>query len=133
MGIGEFNWTLGQHASFFTTQLTAAPTKTWAHYSDLTNQTAAGGTYTTGGKALPSLVTAVLAAAVCQFDAGDQSWAAATFTSSYTATNEGTLATAGNCLLSSHDLGGSQAVVSGTLTLQWAATGVFTVTISAAA
>jgi hypothetical protein len=132
IGTGEINWTLGQ-TDFYATLTTAALTKTHAHYSELTNQVANGNGYTTGGAVFPSIVTAVLASNVCQFDGGDVAWTSSTFASAYCATNHGSLAGATNALLSGHDMGGSQSVVSGTLTLQWAATGVFTVTIAAAA
>jgi hypothetical protein len=131
-GIGEVNWTTGQTDIYATLCGNTAPTKTHAHYSDITGQLGSGSGYTTGGMVFPSLVTAALASNVVQFDGGDCAWTASTFTAYFAITNHGTLAGATNALLSYHDLGGAQSVVSGTLTLQWAATGVFTITVSAA-
>lgn len=130
-GIGEVNWTLGQ-TDIYATLLTAQPTKTWAHYSDLTGQVAAGGGYTTGGMVFPSLVTAVMVSTVCQYDGGDCAFSGATFSAAFASVNHGTLAGATNANLSAHDLGGTQTVTAGTLTLVWGGTGVFTITVAAA-
>lgn len=138
-GIGEINWTAGQTDVFATLCTgTYSPNKnTHAHYSDLTNQLAASGNYTTGGNLVYSagttLVTAALAANVCKFDSDDCTWANLTSSSTfeYTCVNHGALATAGNALITYHDMG-TQQVTAGTLTLTWNANGIFTITVTAA-
>jgi hypothetical protein len=131
-GTGEINWTTGQTDVYCLLCGNTGPTKTHAHYSDVAGQLTATGNYTVGGNVMAP-VTVALASNVAQFDAADTAWTAATFTAYFAIVNHGTLAGATNALISYHDLGGAQAVVSGTLTLQWAATGVFTITVAAAA
>jgi hypothetical protein len=64
----------------------------------------------------------------------DATWTGASFSPYYSIVQWGSTATtAANPLQSYHDLGGIQTVTVGTFTLSWAATGVFTLTSSAAA
>lgn len=104
----------------------------WDTYSDLTNEMTGTG-YEAGGTEL-DVITVALNSNVAQFDSQNTSWTSATFTAYYAYTDHGaTKTTSGNPLISYHDLGGAQAVVAGTLTLQWASSGVFNITITAAA
>ena len=118
---------------------------TWATYSNTTggsDQVANGSGYASGGYNIGTTAVALTGAApnVAKFVASSTStWGStATFSATtalfqYGASN-GT--TAGNPLESYHDLTGgtgtAQQVVSGTLTLTWAGTGVYTITISTA-
>lgn len=129
------NWVLLGDSGF-----SAANNKnTWSHYSDITNQVASGSGYTTGGEQIDTGDCAAGATNVCKFvTAADTSWTASSFTCYFAVTHTGaTRTTSTGVLLSYHDLTGGtgtgQQVVSGTLTLDWAANGCFTVTITAEA
>ena len=109
-----------------------------ALYSDISTQVANGNGYATGGYD-PTTSVAALTTSVCKFIAtGTSSWTAATFSCATavfdTIQTYATIATATNSLLCYNDLtaasGTSLSVVSGTLTLTWAAGGVMTITIT---
>jgi len=102
---------------------TFAGTSTNAQYSDLTNEVANGGGYTTGGKTLTA--TWVRSTGTITFDCDDQAWTSSTITAKYAViyadnTNDDLLCF---CEL---DTGGSVSTVSGTLTVAINASGVFT-------
>lgn len=134
-GIGEIAFATASHIWIMLDSNTA-PTKTHAHYSDVSSvgpQLAASGNYVLGGTT-DTLGTCTIVSNVCQFDAPDASWTSATFSAYYAISQHGTAATTTtNALMSYHDLGGVQQVTAGTFTLVWAATGLFTLTSSAAA
>ena len=129
-GVGEVNWTTGQTDLYCMLCSNTAPTQTWSHYSDVTNQLTAAGNYTLGGNVMaPS--TVVIASLVGQYGAAATVFSASTFNAYYAIVQHITTATtATNALLSYHDLGGSQPVSNGTLTLNWGAAGVFTNTVA---
>jgi hypothetical protein len=131
-GKADINFTTASRV-WATLESNTAPTKTHQLYSDIAGQLTATGNYVLGGATLtPGTVT--LASPATQFDAPDAVWTGASFSAYYSIVQFGTpAATAGNFLCSYHDLGGIQTVTVGTLTLQWAATGLFTLTSSAAA
>jgi hypothetical protein len=137
LGTGLVNWTISTGSSIYaalggTTFGANVSKSTWSTYSQTTGfQVANGDGYTSGGKLL-SLSTVALDGNIAKFDANDVQWTGATLHCWYSYTNKGTLAGAANPLLTYHDLGGDQAVSAGTLTLQWAAAGVFTIEVSAA-
>jgi hypothetical protein len=130
-GIGEINWTTGQTDIYCMLCNVTAPTQTWSHYSDVTDQLTAAGNYVLGGNALAP-TTVVMSALVGQYGAAAEAFTASTFSAYYAIVQHTTTSTtATNPLLSYHDLGGVQAVVNGTLTLNWGAAGVFTNTVAA--
>jgi hypothetical protein len=140
LGTATVDWTAGQTdiwCALGKSDFGANVSKTaWDTYSDTTaygvsDQSPNIG-YTLGGEYL-TLITVALNGSVAQFDASDRAWTAATFSAYYAYNSHGTQAGAANPLLSYHDLGGEQAVAAGTLTLQWAGVGVFSITISDAA
>lgn len=103
---------------------TFAGTSTNAQYSDLTNEVANGGGYTTGGKTLAA--TWVRSTGTITFDCDDQAWTSSTITAKYAviyADNAGNDDLLCFCEL---DTGGSVSTVSGTLTVTINASGVFT-------
>jgi hypothetical protein len=103
---------------------TFAGTSTNAQYSDLTNEVANGGGYTTGGKTLSA--TWVRSTGTITFDCDDQAWTSSTITAKYAviyADNAGNDDLLCFCEL---DTGGSVSTVSGTLTVAINASGVFT-------
>ena len=103
---------------------TFAGTSTNAQYSDLTNEVANGGGYTTGGKTLAC--TWVRSTGTITFDCDDQAWTSSTITAKYAviyADNAGNDDLLCFCEL---DTGGSVSTVSGTLTVTINASGVFT-------
>jgi hypothetical protein len=102
---------------------TFAGTSTDCRYADLTNEVAAGGGYTTGGKTLTC--TWVRATGTITFDCDDQAWTASTITAKYAViyadnTNDDLLCF---CEL---DTVGSVSTTAGTLTVTINASGVFT-------
>lgn len=99
-------------------------------YSDLTNQLTTTGGYTAGGQALASK-TLVTAALVTTFDAADPSWPSATFTCRYAVIYDDTPATAGTKpLIALIDLGQDYSPANGTFTIQFNASGIFTITVA---
>ena len=131
-GIGEVNFTTASRL-WATLEGNTGPTKTHAHYSDIAAQLTAVGNYVLGGDSCTP-GTCTVASNVTQFDMPDAVWTAASFSAYFSIVDWGaTATTATNPLMSYHDLGGIQTVTNGTLTLTWAATGVFTLTSSAAA
>jgi hypothetical protein len=114
---------------------TASTKATHSLYSDVkATQIANGNGYTTGGKYIAP-VTANHnggGTTVVQFDSADTVWAGMTNTSYGARLCHGTtIDQDANLLISFHTFGGAQAVVAGTLTLDWAATGCFTITVGA--
>jgi hypothetical protein len=131
-GIGEVNFTTASRI-WATLEGNTGPTKTHAHYSDIAAQLTATGNYVLGG-ATTTPGTCTVVSNVTQFDAPDAAWTAASFSAYFSIVDWGSTATtAANPLMSYHDLGGVQTVTVGTLTLVWAATGIFTLTSNAAA
>lgn len=139
-GTGIIDWSSGQtdiNALLGATGMNAAcisAKNTWDTYSDITNQMTGTG-YDAGGKSVGALTTVHLASNVAHFQpASTTAWTAATFDAYSAGIYHGTLAAAGANLLSYHSFStGVQNVVSGTLTLTYAATGCFTITIAASA
>ena len=132
--IGEIDWALAQTNIYVALLGNTAPTQANAHYGDLSGELSNGvGGYTAGGMAiapantsLSSLETRFLANAATAY--GGLTVNAYYALLHHTATPN----TSTNALLSYHDLGGVQAVVSGTLTMTWNAThGCFTNTVAA--
>lgn len=107
------------------------PSQTAHQYqSDLTNEVAAGGGYTTGGITLANK-TEAFAGQVKKFDADDVSWAASTITARYAViadTTPGSAAT--NPLIAYVDFGADVVSTGGAFTITWDANGIFTVTVS---
>ena len=139
-GIGEINWSTGQTDIFAMLQDNTLPTKaTYAHYSDVkaqpSPQLANGNGYTTGGLAIAPITADHNGggSTIVQFDAADLAIAGSTYSTYGTILNHGVIATDTNALISYHQFGGVQTVVAGTLTIAWAATGCFTITVGAEA
>jgi hypothetical protein len=88
------------------------------NYSSMgADELATGGGYTAGGNTLTN-VTPTLDGGTAITDFADVSWASATFTTSGCMIYN---STSGNRAVSNHSFGSDQAVVSGTLTIQWPA------------
>jgi hypothetical protein len=98
--------------------------------SDVTNEVASGGGYTTGGKALTTKTLGYTGATnVIMFDADDVSWAASTITARYAVIYDNTPATdATRPLLGYVDFGADVSTTNGTFTITWDAAGLFTIT-----
>jgi hypothetical protein len=100
-------------------------TSTDCRYADLTNEVAAGGGYTTGGKTLAA--TWVQAVGTITFDVDDQAWTSSTITARYAVIYDDTTANKNLvcfCLLDSTPADVS--TTAGTLTITINASGVFT-------
>jgi hypothetical protein len=116
------------------------PTKaTHDTYSDIKygvgSELASGNGYALGGEDIP-IDNATLASNVVQMKTtGNTAWTSATFTVYYGHTHHGaTQALDGNLLMTYHSLGATAPSVSnGTMTLQWNAAGVWTITVTAEA
>jgi len=87
-----------------------------------TNELAAAGNYTQGGKTLTAM--AVTVGATTKWDAEDCAWAAATFTAYAAVIWDDT--TGDDNPICSIDFGGAKTVAAGTFTLQWDAAGIIT-------
>lgn len=85
------------------------------------NELATAGGYTQGGATLVG--KAVTEAATTKWDATDAAWAAATFTAYHAVIYDSSVS---NDLIASIDFGGAKAVVAGTFTIQWSASGIIT-------
>ncbi len=96
--------------------------------SDITNEVASGGGYTTGGATLASKTLSV-SSLVSTFDADDVAWTSATFACAEAHIYDDSRATPVKPLISYVDFGGTQTVTAATLTLIWDASGIFTITI----
>ncbi len=99
-----------------------------ARYADLTGELTTGSGYTAGGVALAS-VTWTQATATWKFDAADTSWAGITATFKYVVCFDDTAANDPLIWVIDCDTGGGSVSVSaGTLTVQYNASGIFTLT-----
>jgi len=103
------------------------PDATETVYADLDNEVANGNGYTTAGAALQS-VTWNEAAGTVTFDAADIEWTAATFTCRYAVIYDDTQTSPADPLVLLFDFGADKSVTSGTLTIQFNASGIFTIT-----
>ena len=111
--------------------LTSTYTPSQAHnfYDDLTNEVANGNGYTTGGATLANKTQAYTeGTGVTKFDADDSAWTASTFTFRYAAVYVATGNSATSRLIGYVNFGADITIVSGTVTIPWAATGLFTFT-----
>lgn len=86
------------------------------------NELATAGGYTQGGNTLAN--PAVTEAATTKWDADDTAWTSATFSAFHAVIWD---STAGNDLIASIDFGGEKAVVAGTFTIQFDASGIITI------
>lgn len=131
-GIGEIAWVNPTTDIYCLLTTNTAPTKTHAHYSEVSGVEISGGNYVAGGEDLPIATTVHLDTSVAHFESGNTVWSGVSFTTYYAITQHTTTpTTTTNPLITYHDLG-EQTVTSGTFTLQWATTGVFTITITGA-
>ena len=133
-GIGEIDWALAQTDIFVILCGNTAPTQANAHYTDLSGELAGGsGGYTSGGMAIAP-ANIVLNSLETRFMANAATAYGGLTVNAYYALLQHTTTptTSTNPMLSYHDLGGVQAVVSGTLTMTWNSThGCFTNTVAA--
>lgn len=107
---------------------------THATWADVSASEVSGTGYTAGGVALSS-VTSSSSGAVVTFDAADVSWPSSTITAKYAVITKraGGSLVSGDRLLAYVDLdsgGGSVSSTAATFTIQWNASGIFTVTVS---
>lgn len=102
----------------------ASPNRdTWAFYSDLTNEVAAGSGYTTGGATLGTKsVGSDAGTHEARLLAANTLWTASTITARYAAVYKDTGSGATSPLLGYVDFGASMASVSGTFEIDWDAT-----------
>ncbi len=85
--------------------------------------------YTTGGATLGTK-TAGVASLVTTIDAADSVWTSASFTARYAVVYDDTLSSPSKPLISHEDFGGNQTVTGADFTLQWAGTGIGTITVA---
>jgi hypothetical protein len=112
---------------------TVAPAQdTWDFYNDVSNELATAGGYTQGGQALDNkTVTYDSASNETRLDADDESFTGLTLTTRYGHVyKDGAGASSTDPLIGYLDFNGNQTLSSSTLTLQWAATGIFKATAS---
>lgn len=133
--IGEIDWANGQTNINVILFGNTAPTQANAHYTDLSGELTGGsGGYTSGGTAIAPDNTSLSSLQTRFKAAAATAYGGLTVNAYYAALQHcgATPTTATNALLSYHDLGGVQAVVSGTLTMTWNTTyGCFTNTVAA--
>ena len=93
---------------------------THVYYSDLTNEVASGGGYTTGGATLASKTTNYDSATnTFSLRAGATSWTTASFTARYAVLYKDTGTGSTSPLLGYVNFGGDETVTSGTFTITW--------------
>lgn len=102
------------------------------YHSDLTNEVANGNGYTTGGAAIANdTFTYTAGSNLWTYDGDDVAWSASTITARYAVivdTTPGSSAT--NPLILYVDFGADVSSTSATFTIQWHASGIFTITVS---
>lgn len=92
---------------------------------DLSDEVANGNGYTTGGETLANAsVTQDDTNDLAKLDGDDVAWTSATFTCAFAVLVDDTVAT--DDLVCWFDFGGDQQVTAGTLTIQWHADGIIT-------
>ncbi|MGD9889704.1 MAG: hypothetical protein AB7R89_25725 [Dehalococcoidia bacterium] len=102
------------------------------YHADVDNEVANGNGYTTGGETLGSVTFAYTAGTnTWAHDAADTSWASSSFTARYAIEYDSTPgSSATNPLMSFQNFGGDFTTSSGTFTVAWNASGLWTITIS---
>lgn len=135
MGQGHIVWVTANATNWCSLLGNTAPTKATTQYAtvftgELPNST---GGYSMGGSqvapttpSVSSAVTKFAAASNTVFGSNDQS-----YTAYYTTLHAGATSTTPGPLICYHDFGSGQTVSSGTFTLAWSNSGVFTLTSSA--
>jgi hypothetical protein len=125
LGEARIDWTSDTFKVMLLTS-TASPAASWAKRSDLTNEVSGTG-YTAGGATLSGTVINT-SSTTKQYDATDVSWSTATITARYAAVykSRGGLASADE-LVVIHDFGSDKTSTAGTFTIQWNASGLFTI------
>lgn len=99
-------------------------------FNDITNEVSGTG-YTAGGVTLTTpTITYTTGTNVIALDADDVSWTSASFTARYAIVYKSTGTASTSPLLLYVDFGADQTVSSGTFTIQWAAGGLATITVS---
>lgn len=100
--------------------------------SSVTNELSATGNYSTGGTTISPLTDTYTGGTnVYAIDGADAAWTTATFTCRIAPTYDNTPGTdATRPLITYVDMGGDQTVSSANFTIQWAAGGICTVTVS---
>jgi hypothetical protein len=132
MGQGNIIWANG-NAYNWCCLMSSAPTKTTASYATVFSGELTGGAsnYVVGGSVIAP-VTPTMTSTVTKFGAANTAFGAndQTYTASYTTLHYGSTKTTPGPLICYHDFGGGQTVSSGTFTLAWSGSGVFTLTSS---
>ena len=101
------------------------------YHSDITNELAAAGNYSTGGEIMTT-TTVGATARVTTFDATDTQWTSASFTARYAVIYDYTGgSSATNALVGYIDFGEDKTVENGTFKLAWNGSGILTVTVAA--
>lgn len=133
LGTAEINWTTSNTTHWCCLLGNTAPTKTHVHYSNLAGELAATGGYVVGGQQLApttasvaSAITTFAAASNTVFGSNDQ-----TYSAYYAVNHTGATKTTDGPLITYHNMTGPISPSSGTLTITWNASGVFTLTSSA--
>lgn len=126
----EIDWTTDTIKCCLTTSSYAPDQAAHNYYDDITNECPATGNYATGGATLGTC-TATSAALVATFGAADTSWATSTITARYAVIYDSTPGSAAtNPLIGWVNFGADVTSTGGTFLITWAATGIFTLTVS---
>lgn len=96
--------------------------------ADVTNEVSGTG-YSAGGATLATK-TYVAASLVSTFDADDSSWTVSTITARYGVIYDDTPTTPADPLILYQDFGGDQSTVGTTFTLNYSASGIYTITVA---
>lgn len=126
----EIDWTADTIKVQLHTSSYTPDQDTHDYHDDLTNEVANGNGYTTGGATLGSATIAYNGTTnVVKLDGADASWTSSTITARYAVivdTTPGSSAT--NPLLGYVDFGADVSSTNGTFSINWASTGIFTIT-----
>jgi hypothetical protein len=114
------------------TTATYSPNQDTHDYKDdVTNEVSGTGYTATGATLANDTLNYTAGSNLWTYDADDVSWASSSFTCRYAVIYDATPGSdATRPLIEYQDFGGDQTVSSGTFTIQWNASGIFTITVS---
>lgn len=126
---GNINWASDTIKVGLVTSSYTPNQNTDVHWSDVSTNEVSGTGYTAGGATLGSK-THTQSTTTFTFDAADTSWTSSTITARYAVIYKSTGTGSTSPLIAYVDFGADQSSSSGTFTITWSGSGIFTVTVS---
>lgn len=126
----EIDWDTDTIKVALTTSTYVPNQDTHAYFSDITNQVTGTG-YTSGGATLTSKTVTYTSGTNTQaFDAADVTWSASTITARYAIIYDSTGTSSTSALIGYVDFGADVISSGGDFTIQWNASGIFTISVA---